>query len=104
MQVIEGLTDAEIAEAHRSKDIFDEVRDMTAPLDAILVLIHALDWLDFEIKRRQNCVQAFFTGSLAIRCGSRMGKRKDRVMAVRKRRASPKSSPRPASLSPKNVS
>ena len=34
MQIIEGLTDAEIAEAHRSKDAFDEVRDMTAPLDA----------------------------------------------------------------------
>jgi hypothetical protein len=25
MQIIEGLTDAEIAEAHRSKDVFDEV-------------------------------------------------------------------------------
>jgi hypothetical protein len=48
MQVIEGLTDAEIAEAHRSKDIFDEVRDMTAPLDAIVSLIHSLDWLDLN--------------------------------------------------------
>jgi hypothetical protein len=48
MQVIEGLTDAEIAEAHRSKDIFDEVRDMTAPLDAIVLLIHSLDWLDLN--------------------------------------------------------
>ncbi len=39
MQIIEGLTDAEIAEAHRSKDVFDEVRDMTAPLDALLSII-----------------------------------------------------------------
>ena len=37
MQIIEGLTDAEIAEAHRSADVFAEVQDMTAPLDALLV-------------------------------------------------------------------
>ena len=30
MQIIEGLTDAEIAEAHRSADVFAEVKDMTA--------------------------------------------------------------------------
>ncbi len=34
MQIIEGLTDAEIAEAHRSSDIFSEVSEMTAPLHA----------------------------------------------------------------------
>src|SRR6185312_10114811 len=45
MQIIEGLTDAEIAEAHRSADVFAEVKDMTAPLDALLTLIHAFDWL-----------------------------------------------------------
>jgi hypothetical protein len=61
MQVIEGLTDAEIAEAHRSKDIFDEVRDTTAPLDAILSLIHALDWLDLKSKDDRIAIQAFFT-------------------------------------------
>ena len=38
MQIIEGLTDAEIAEAHRSADVFAEVQDMTAPLDALLSL------------------------------------------------------------------
>ncbi|MCY3837611.1 MAG: restriction endonuclease, partial [Gammaproteobacteria bacterium] len=32
MQIIEELTDAEIAEAHRSADIFAEVSGMTAPL------------------------------------------------------------------------
>ncbi len=62
MQIIEGLTDAEIAEAHRSKDVFDEVRDMTAPLDAVLSLIHALDWLDLKSRDDKIAVQAFFTG------------------------------------------
>ena len=69
MQIIEGLTDAEIAEAHRSKDVFDEVRDMTAPLDAFLSLIHAFDWLDLRSRAmtRRRC-SAFLTGSSAIRC------------------------------------
>jgi hypothetical protein len=62
MQIIEGLTDAEIAEAHRSKDVFDEVRDMTAPLNAMLWLIHALDWLDLKSKADKIAVQAFFMG------------------------------------------
>ncbi len=38
MQIIEGLTDAEIAEAHRSSDIFSEVSEMTAPLHAFGVI------------------------------------------------------------------
>jgi len=62
IQIIEGLTDAEIAEAHRSKDVFDEVRDMTAPLDAVLSLIHALDWLDLKSRDDRIAIQAFFTG------------------------------------------
>ena len=45
MQIIEGLTDAEIAEAHRSADIFAEVSEMTAPLHAFMSLLHAFDWL-----------------------------------------------------------
>ena len=45
MQIIEGLTDAEIAEAHRSADIFAEISEMTAPLDAFMSLLHAFDWL-----------------------------------------------------------
>ena len=32
VQIIEGLTDAKIAEAHRSADIFAEISEMTAPL------------------------------------------------------------------------
>ena len=45
MQIIEGLTDAEIAEAHRSADIFAEVSEMTAPLNAFMSLLHAFQWL-----------------------------------------------------------
>ncbi len=62
MQIIEGLTDAEIAEAHRSKDEFDQVQDMTAPLNAILGFIHALDWQDQKSKPDKAAVQAFFSG------------------------------------------
>ena len=48
MQIIEGLTDAEIAEAHRSADVFAEVEEMTAPLNAFLSLIQAFDWLNIR--------------------------------------------------------
>ena len=56
MQIIEELTDAEIAEAHRSADIFAEVSEMTAPLHAFMSLLHAFDWLDL----RKREVQAAF--------------------------------------------
>jgi hypothetical protein len=59
MQLIENLTDAEIAEARHSKDVFDEVREMTAPLDAILSLIHAFDWLDLSSQEDRNAVREF---------------------------------------------
>ena len=62
MQVIEGLTDAEIAEAHRSADVFAEVQEMTAPLNAFLSLIHAIDWLDVKAKEDKTALRAFFDG------------------------------------------
>ena len=77
MQIIEGLTDAEIAEAHRSKDIFDEVRDMTAPLDAMLSLIRALNWLDLmKSKADKTAVTAFFTGQFGDPVMIALGKKK----------------------------
>ena len=48
MQIIEGLTDAEIAEAHRSADVFAEIEEMTKPLNAFLCLVHAFDWLNIR--------------------------------------------------------
>lgn len=62
MQIIEGLTDAEIAEAHRSADVFAEVQDMTAPLDALLCLLHALDWLELNTRANRVVLESYFTG------------------------------------------
>ncbi|PVA09504.1 restriction endonuclease [Pelagivirga sediminicola] len=76
MQIVEGLTDAEIAEAHRSADVFAEVEDMTAPLDALLKLIHAIDWLDIKGKEKKTAMQAFFDGELGDPLDIALGKRK----------------------------
>ena len=54
MQIIEGLTDAEIAEAHRSADVFAEVSEMTRPLNAFLSLAHAFDWLGLRGSERED--------------------------------------------------
>lgn len=62
MQIVEGLTDAEIAEAHRSQDIFDQITDMTAPLNALLSFIHALEWINVRDKERKRLVANFFDG------------------------------------------
>ena len=48
MQAIEALTDAEIAEAHRSAEIFSEISAMTAPLDEFLSVLHSFDWLNLQ--------------------------------------------------------
>ncbi len=64
MQVVEHLTDAEIAEAHQSAQTFAEVEAMTAPLDAFLSLLHALDWLDIRDRDDTAALHAFFEGRL----------------------------------------
>lgn len=62
MRTIEMLTDAEIAEAHLSKAVFDEVLETTEALDAFLSLIHALDWLDLRGREDRAAITAFFDG------------------------------------------
>jgi hypothetical protein len=62
MQIIEGLTDAEIAEAHRSADIFKGIREATAPLDAFLSLTHALQWIGVRSPDDLGSLRAFFDG------------------------------------------
>jgi hypothetical protein len=62
MQLIEGLTDAEIAEAHRSAHIYEEVVEMTAPLNMLLSLIYAFDWLRFKAKDDVIAIQGFLIG------------------------------------------
>ena len=63
MQIIEGLTDAEIAEAHRSAEVFAEVEEMTAPLNAFLALIHAFDWLNIRDRDGKAALSAYFDGN-----------------------------------------
>ena len=75
MQVIESLTDAEIAEAHRSADIFAGVEESTAPLDAFLSLVHALDWLMLRDKADRAAVDAFFDGQFGDPVDIALGKR-----------------------------
>ncbi|MDB5575441.1 MAG: hypothetical protein JWR80_617 [Bradyrhizobium sp.] len=48
MQRIEALTDAEIAEARHSADMWHEVEAQTGPLDGFVSFMHALDWLDLK--------------------------------------------------------
>jgi len=62
MRAIENLTDAEIAEAHLSAEIFEEVKGLTAPLDAFLSLIHAFDWLNVKAREDKAALNAFFDG------------------------------------------
>lgn len=62
MQIVEGLTDAEIAEAERSSQIFDQISDMTGPLNALLSFIHALDWLNLKGRENLALIQNFFDG------------------------------------------
>ena len=75
MQVIEGLTDAEIAEAHRSADIFAGVEESTAPLDAFLSLVHALDWLALRNKADRAAADAFFDGQFGDPVEIALGRR-----------------------------
>ena len=61
MQIIEGLTDAEIAEAHRSADVFAEVEEMTTLLNAFLSLVQAFDWLNIRDRDDKGALYAYFT-------------------------------------------
>ena len=75
MQVIEGLTDAEISEAHRSADVFADVKDVTAPLDTLLKLIHAIDWLNIKDKAGKDTIKIFFDGQFGNPFKIALGKR-----------------------------
>ena len=62
MTTIESLTDAEIAEAHKSKEIFDGVVLMVEPLDQFLKLFHALDWLALKDRVDRGARDHFLDG------------------------------------------
>ena len=48
MATIERATDADIAEAHRSAELWEDVESATGPLDGFVSFLHALDWLRLD--------------------------------------------------------
>lgn len=48
MQRIEALTDAEIAEAESSADMWRDIEAQTGPFDSFVSFMHALDWLNLS--------------------------------------------------------
>ncbi len=74
MQIVEGLTDAEIAEAHRSADVFAEVEEMTAPLNAFLSLIHAFDWLNVREREDKAALGSYLMGAFGDPIDIALGK------------------------------
>ena len=79
MQLIENLTDAEIAEAHRSADVFKQIKRETAPLDALLKLIHAFDWLNIKNKAGKAALKIFFDGQFGDPLDIAMGEKEPKT-------------------------
>ncbi len=48
MELIEALTDADIDEAHRSAEMWQDVEAQIGELDGFVSFVHALDWLDLK--------------------------------------------------------
>lgn len=63
MHAIEQLVDVEIAEAHHSAAMFVGIQSRTAPLNAFVSLLHALDWLDLKDKADKAVVRAWLDGA-----------------------------------------
>lgn len=57
MQRIEALTDAEIAEAHSSAEMWRDVEFQVGPFDSFVSFIQALDWLDLPKAQRPLITQ-----------------------------------------------
>ena len=63
MQNIERLSDADIAEAYQSKNLFDGVKSMTSELSGLLTLVHSLDWQGVTNKLGRATAQALVKGT-----------------------------------------
>jgi len=61
MKIVEGLTDAEIAEARLSAGTFSTVVSKTEPLRAMLDFFDATDWMDLDESERR-LIPAFYGG------------------------------------------
>jgi hypothetical protein len=62
MKTIETLTDAEIAEAHRSASMYEDVELMTGELDGFVSFFHAFDWLDLKSRRDKSLIRQWLDG------------------------------------------
>lgn len=62
MRTIESLTDAEVAEAHRSAEMWHDVEAQTGPLDGFVSFMHALEWLDLKDKEDKALVALWLDG------------------------------------------
>ncbi|WP_293698193.1 MULTISPECIES: Eco57I restriction-modification methylase domain-containing protein [unclassified Sphingopyxis] len=62
MRTIESLTDAEVAEAHRSAEMWHDVEAQTGPLDGFVSFMHALEWLDLKDKKDKAVVALWLDG------------------------------------------
>lgn len=62
MQVIERLTDVEIAEAHLSAATYYGVQTRTEPLNLFVSFLNALDWLDLRKPVERAAVRAWLDG------------------------------------------
>lgn len=72
MQRIEALTDAEIAEAHHSAEMWRDVEYQTGPFDGFVSFMNALDWLDLSRAQKVLVTQWLdgnFGDPLPIACG-----------------------------------
>ncbi|MCA3698905.1 MAG: restriction endonuclease, partial [Brevundimonas sp.] len=61
MKTIEMATDAEIAEAHRSAEMWTDVEFQVGPLDSFVSFMHALHWLDLN-KDQKHLVRLWLDG------------------------------------------
>ena len=61
MKTIEMATDTEIAEAHRSAEMWEDVEFQTGPLDSFVSFMHALDWLALD-KAETGLVRLWLDG------------------------------------------
>lgn len=62
MKTIEALTDVEIAEAHRSASMYEDVELMTGELDGFVSFIQALDWLNLKSKDDKALLRLWIDG------------------------------------------
>ena len=62
MRTIESLTDAEVAEAHRSAEMWHDVEAQTGPLDGFVSFMQALEWLDLKDKQDKALVALWLDG------------------------------------------